>query len=1197
ILTMTNIAVKTGATVNGRLLAQTAVTLEQNTVTIPSTTLVVSDVVVNGTQNISIPGSGQPAVTENYTATVLDQFGNTMTWEEVTWALQAPVNGVSINQTGEVTVANADTTSAGTFTVVATSMTDIMVNGTLNVILSDVTLDVTQVTINGTQTIPIPGSGQPAVTKIYTAAVIDQFGNTMPGEAVTWALQAPVAGVTINEMTGNVTVANADTTSAGSFTVVATSVTNAGVSGTLNVILSDVPLDVTQVTVAGTQTVPIPGSGQPSVTKLYTAAVIDQFGNTMPAEAVTWALQAPVAGVSINLAGGVTIANADTTSAGSFTVVATSVTNVGVSGTLNVILSDVPLAVTQVTVAGTQTVPIPGSGQPSVTKLYTVAVIDQFGNTMPAEGVTWSLQTPVTGVSINLAGGVTIANADTTNAGSFTVVATSTTNVGVIGTLKVILSDVPLDVTQVTVAGTQTVPIPGSGQPAVTKIYTAAVIDQFGNTMPGEAVTWALQTPVAGVSINLAGGVTIANTDITNPGSFTVVATSVTDGTITGTRQVILSDVPLGVTQVTVTGTQTVPIPESGQPAVTKIYTAAVIDQFGNIMPGEAVTWALQTPVAGVSINLAGGVTVANADITNAGSFTVVATSATNTTITGTLKVILSDVSVDSVDLGTAGNYVVLAKTAISTVPESKITGNIAVSPAAATFITGFSLTLDSSGKWSTSPQVSGNVYAADYATPTPTILTIAVSDMETAYTDAAGRTPDYIELHTGDISGKTLTPGVYKWGTDVTINNDVTLDAEGNPNAVWIFQIAKTLNIAANKQVILSNGAQAKNIFWVVAGTTTLNTGAVLNGNVLGGPGASTIALQSGSVLHGKALGQTDVTFIASTVTDPATITPSPIFASITPSSGPTTGMSNVLITGTDFTGAVSVTFGNVAATNVQVISPTQITATTPAHPAGTVDIVITTPFGIATAPSAYTYVAYSGGGGGGSSTPLPVEEVRTVTLLKNSLGQLLQSYTVESPSGVAKLYLDINTIALDKNGNPLGWITIEDVSRADLPAVPNGANFSFTGYAVDCTPDGATFAPPIRLVFTFTQTQWNTLMWQADQNPDLLVVKWYNEDTRIWENIPTKWNYNERTVTATISHFSVFALFVDTDAPGVVTTPTPVMTQTTPPITPVATPVSQTLPIKPEPVEFQWIYILLILGVIIAVTGAAYYYTKKRW
>ncbi len=76
------------------------------------------------------------------------------------------------------------------------------------------------------------------------------------------------------------------------------------------------------------------------------------------------------------------------------------------------------------------------------------------------------------------------------------------------------------------------------------------------------------------------------------------------------------------------------------------------------------------------------------------------------------------------------------------------------------------------------------------------------------------------------------------------------------------------------------------------------------------------------------------------------------------------------MLITGTDFTGSVSVTLGDVSATNVQIISSTQITATTPAHIAGAADIVITTPFGIATAPSAYTYVAYSDGGGNTDSS-----------------------------------------------------------------------------------------------------------------------------------------------------------------------------------------------------------------------------------
>jgi hypothetical protein len=170
-----------------------------------------------------------------------------MPGEDITWTLQAPVAGVSIDAvTGNVTIANADTTGAGSFTVIATSTTDGDVSGTLEVILSvpDVPLVVTQVTMTGTQTIPIPESGQSAVTENYTATILDQFGNAMPGEDITWTLQAPVAGVSIDAVTGNVTIANADTTGAGSFTVIATSTTNGDVSGTLEVILSDIPIDV-----------------------------------------------------------------------------------------------------------------------------------------------------------------------------------------------------------------------------------------------------------------------------------------------------------------------------------------------------------------------------------------------------------------------------------------------------------------------------------------------------------------------------------------------------------------------------------------------------------------------------------------------------------------------------------------------------------------------------------------------------------------------------------------------------------------------------------------------------------------------------------------------------------------------------------------------------------------------------------------
>lgn len=171
-----------------------------------------------------------------------------------------------------------------------------------------------------------------------------------------------------------------------------------------------------------------------------------------------------------------------------------------------------------------------------------------------------------------------------------------------------------------------------------------------------------------------------------------------------------------------------------------------------------------------------------------------------------------------AVSLGSTGNFVILAKSGISTTGTTAITGDIGVSPIAATAITGFGLVMDAANTFSTSSLVTGKVYAATYTAPTPAIMTTAVSDMETAYTDAAGRTnPTATELGAGNIGGLTLAPGLYKWATNVTIPTDLTL--AGSTGDVWIFQIAGNLDISSAKKVILSSGAQAANIFWQVAG------------------------------------------------------------------------------------------------------------------------------------------------------------------------------------------------------------------------------------------------------------------------------------------------------------------------------------------------------------------------------------------
>lgn len=223
-----------------------------------------------------------------------------------------------------------------------------------------------------------------------------------------------------------------------------------------------------------------------------------------------------------------------------------------------------------------------------------------------------------------------------------------------------------------------------------------------------------------------------------------------------------------------------------------------------------------------------------------------------------------STASIPLVDLGGAGNYVILAKTAINNSPTSAITGDIAISPAATTYITGFDL-VDDTG-FATSTQITGRVYAADMATPTPSNLTTAVDNMNTAYNDAAGRSfPDFVELHAGDLSGKTLAPGVYKWTNNVIVSTNMAID--GSDTDVWIFQIDGNLTLSAAVIVGLSGGAKAENIFWQVAGEVTVRTTAQMKGIILSKTG---ITLETGAVLNGRALAQTAVILDANVVNQP---------------------------------------------------------------------------------------------------------------------------------------------------------------------------------------------------------------------------------------------------------------------------------------------------------------------------------------
>ena len=218
------------------------------------------------------------------------------------------------------------------------------------------------------------------------------------------------------------------------------------------------------------------------------------------------------------------------------------------------------------------------------------------------------------------------------------------------------------------------------------------------------------------------------------------------------------------------------------------------------------------------------------------------------------------------VDLGGAGDFVILAKTGVDTVPTSAVTGDVGLSPAAATFITGFSLSADATNVFATSPQVTGKIYAANYAVPTPSNLTTSVSDMLLAFTDAAGRAPDVTELGAGNIGGTTIARGVYRWSTGLLIPTDVTLT--GNATDVWIFQIAQNLTMSSGARVRLTGGALAKNVFWQVSGLVDLGTTAHLEGAVLS---STSITLRTGATVNGRLLAQTAVNIDGSTVVEPA--------------------------------------------------------------------------------------------------------------------------------------------------------------------------------------------------------------------------------------------------------------------------------------------------------------------------------------
>jgi hypothetical protein len=328
--------------------------------------------------------------------------------------------------------------------------------------------------------------------------------------------------------------------------------------------------------------------------------------------------------------------------------------------------------------------------------------------------------------------------------------------------------------------------------------------------------------------------VTAAAQDLAgNPLAFNTSWSFTTGVNLDTTAPIITTTVPAnGATAVPINQSINVSFSEAMNPLTLTTASLKVAGPSGALLPG-IVSYALPShiatliPALPLTSNTTYTATVTNAAKDVAGNAFAGASWTFTTGVT--------PVSSLSVALGAASTFAVLGASTVTSTGATRINGDLGLSPG--TSVTGFGPGV-----------INGTLHVADSA------AALAQLALTIAYNDAASRTGGIVKA--GNLGGQTLGPGVYTSSSSLAIDaGDLTLDAGGDVNAVWIFQMGSTLTTTSGRQVILTNGAKAANVFWLVGSSATLGTSSVFKGNIFA---LASITATTGAVIEGRLLART---------------------------------------------------------------------------------------------------------------------------------------------------------------------------------------------------------------------------------------------------------------------------------------------------------------------------------------------------